>query len=402
MIALGVTGCIGAYKAAEVLRGLQRHGHEVTVVMTRHAQEFIAPLTFEAISGRPVITDQFAPGANAAIEHVALASDIALLLVAPATANIIGKFASGIADDFLSSLYLATRAPVLIAPAMNTQMLTHEAVQANLRTLAARGVRFVEPGEGYLACGWIGKGRLADPEAIVTSALDVLKPRLSLAGRTVLVSAGPTLEDIDAVRFIGNRSSGRMGYALARAAAACGARVVLVSGPTDLDAPPRVERVAVRSAAQMRDAMLARAGEADVIIMAAAVADYTPARAVPGKIKKGAATLQLDLRKTDDILALLSARATGAVLVGFAAESDRVLEHARAKLVEKRLDLIVANDISRADAGFEAETNAVWLLAPGAPDEEVPLQSKDAVAARILDRIEQRLTASAEGPRAAR
>ena len=249
LIALGVTGGIGAYKAVEVVRGLQKGGHEVAAIMTRSARRFVGEVTFEAITRRPVITDQYARGANADIEHIALATDIKLLLVAPATANIIGKFAHGIADDFLSSLYLATRAPVLMAPAMNTNMLEHDAVRRNLAALAARGVQFVEPGAGYLACGWIGKGRLAEPEDIVSAAERILRPAGSLLGRLVVVSAGPTHEDLDDVRYIGNRSSGRMGYGVAAEAARRGARVVLVSGPTSIDVPAGVELVRVRSAA---------------------------------------------------------------------------------------------------------------------------------------------------------
>src|SRR6187200_2057128 len=241
LIALGVTGGIGAYKAVEVARGLQQRGHDVAAIMTRSARRFVGEVTFEAITRRPVITDQFARGLNADIEHIALATDASLLLVAPATANIIGKFANGIADDFLTSLYLATRAPVLMAPAMNTNMLDHAAVQQNLQTLASRGVRFVDPGEGFLACGWIGKGRLAEPEVIVEAAERTIRPAGTLLARRIVVSAGPTYEDIDPVRYIGNRSSGRMGYAIAAEASRRGAHVVLVSGPTRLAAPAGVE-----------------------------------------------------------------------------------------------------------------------------------------------------------------
>src|SRR3954447_20691502 len=274
LIALGVTGGIGAYKAVEVARGLQKRGHEGAAIMTRSARRFIGEVTFEAITRRPVITDQYARGANASIEHIALASDIALLLVAPATANVIGKCANGIADDFLSSLYLATRAPVLMAPAMNTLMLEHEAVRQNLATLTTSGVRFVDPGQGFLACGWIGKGRLAEPDDIVTAADLLLRPSGSLLGRMVVVSAGPTYEDIDEVRYLGNRSSGKMGYAIAAEAARRGARVTLVAGPTSA-APPKVhEIIRVRAASEMHEAVTSRAAAMDVIVMAAAVADY--------------------------------------------------------------------------------------------------------------------------------
>src|SRR5881392_3410035 len=276
LIALGVTGGIGAYKAVEVARGLQKRGHEVVAIMTHSASEFVGPLTFEAITRRPVITDQFDAGMNADIEHIALASTIDLLLIAPATANVIGKMANGIADDFLSTLYIATRAPVLVAPAMNTQMFAHEAVRRNLDTLAARGVRFVEPGEGYLACGWIGKGRLAEPDEIVAAADAVLRPEGPLRGQHVLVTAGPTYEDVDPVRYLGNRSSGRMGYAIAAEASRRGAHVVLVSGPVKLDAPAGVRLERVRSAHEMARAVAEHASGADAVVMAAAVADYTP------------------------------------------------------------------------------------------------------------------------------
>src|SRR3954447_17991904 len=254
LIALGVTGGIGAYKAVEVARGLQKRGHEVVAVMTHSATRFVGSVTFEAITRRRVITDQFEDGMNADIEHIALASTIDLLLIAPATANIIGKLANGIADDFLSTLYTATRAPLLVAAAMNTQMFEHEAVRKNLDTLQARGARFVEPGEGYLACGWIGKGRLAEPDEIVAAAEAILRPEGPLRGRRVLVSAGPTYEDFDPVRFVGNRSSGRMGYAIAAEAARRGAEVTLVSGPTSIDAPPGIDVIRVRRAAEMHAA----------------------------------------------------------------------------------------------------------------------------------------------------
>ncbi|MCA1558969.1 MAG: bifunctional phosphopantothenoylcysteine decarboxylase/phosphopantothenate--cysteine ligase CoaBC [Acidobacteria bacterium] len=394
LVALGVSGGIGAYKAVEVVRGLQKHGHEVAAIMTRSARRFVGEVTFEAITRRPVITDQYARGANADIEHISLATDAALLVVAPATANIIGKFANGIADDFLTSLYLATRAPVLIAPAMNTNMLEHEAVRRNLTTLGARGVRFVEPGDGYLACGWIGKGRLADPEAIVEAAVRVLEPRGSLLGRLVVVTAGPTYEDIDAVRYIGNRSSGRMGYAIAAEAARRGARVILVSGPSALAAPSGAEVISVRSAAEMHAAVGRHAAQADVIVMAAAVADYTPADGgAEGKIEKAEAPLDLRLVRTPDILADLG-RARGQaprpVLIGFAAESGDPVARGREKLKRKGVDLIVANDISRRDAGFDSDLNAATLVDANG-DEPFPLGPKTALASIVLDRAERLL-----------
>jgi len=398
LIALGITGGIGAYKSVEVCRRLQKRGHDVVAVMTRSATRFVGPVTFEAITRRPVITSQWKPGANADIGHISIASDVALLLVAPCTANVVGKFANGIADDFLTSLYLATRAPVLLAPAMNTNMLAHPAVQRNLETLAARGVRFVEPGEGYLACGWIGKGRLAEPDQIVAAADEILAPPESLLrGRRVVVTAGPTYEDIDPVRYLGNRSSGRMGFAIAAEATRRGAQVTLVTGPTPLEPPPADSLVRVRSAAEMHETVMRLAADAEVVVMAAAVADYTPVSAAPQKIAKAEGPLTLTLKRTPDILAdlgqLRSRIGAPAVLVGFAADTTDVLARAQQKLARKGVDLIVANDVSRADAGFDVETNAVTLV--GADDvQDVPLQSKTAVAAAILDRIERLITVS--------
>lgn len=392
LIALGVTGGIGAYKSVEVARGLQKRGHDVVAIMTRSARRFVGEVTFEAITRRPVITDQFARGSNANIEHIALATDIGLLLIAPATANIIGKFANGIADDFLTSLYLATRAPVLMAPAMNTNMLDHPAVQRNMQTLASRGVTFVDPGEGFLACGWIGKGRLAEPDAIVDAAERRLRPSGSLLGKTFVVSAGPTYEDIDPVRFIGNRSSGRMGYAIAAEAARRGAQVILVTGPSRLDAPAGVRVEHVRSAAEMFRAVRAHAlAGTDAVIMAAAVADYTPeAGATTSKIEKGDDPLLLRLVRTPDILAELGRARGGAplpILVGFAAETGDPRGRARQKLTSKQLDLIIANDVSRPDAGFDVDTNAAILIS--ADDEvETPVQLKTELASTIINRIE--------------
>jgi phosphopantothenoylcysteine decarboxylase/phosphopantothenate--cysteine ligase len=397
LIALGVTGGIGAYKSVEVCRGLQKRGHDVVAVMTRAATRFVGPVTFEAITRRQVITSQWKPGANADIEHIAIADQIALLVVAPCTANVIGKFANGIADDFLTSLYLATKAPVLIAPAMNTNMLAHDAVQRNLQVLSARGTRLVEPGEGYLACGWIGKGRLAEPQDIVAAADRIVSPRDSvLRGRRVVVSAGPTYEDIDAVRYIGNRSSGRMGFAIAAAAHARGANVTLVAGPTSIEPPAVDETIAVRRAAEMHAAVMRAAEHADVVVMAAAVADYTPAQPAAGKIAKRDEPLTLTLERTPDILADLgrasARRATPLLLVGFAAEAGDLLAKAREKRARKNVDLIVANDVTSPGAGFDVETNAVTII--GADDEEtLPLQSKSRVADAILDRVERLLKA---------
>jgi len=394
LVALGVSGGIGAYKAVEVARGLQKRSHDVVAIMTHSATRFVGPITFEAITRHKVITDQWEPGANSDIEHISLASTIDLLLVAPATANIIGKFANGIADDFLTTLYTATRAPVLMAPAMNTQMFSHEAVRANLDTLASRGVRFVEPGEGYLACGWIGKGRLAEPDEICAAADLVLRPATSLSGKRIVVTAGPTFEDIDPVRYIGNRSSGRMGFAIAAEAKRRGASVTLIAGPTTAPEPSVTELMRVRSAEEMHRAVMAQASGADAVIMAAAVADYTPEAHADQKVPKTDGSMQLVLRRTPDILKTLGERRESsggpAVLVGFAAETENVVEKAAQKLRNKRVDLIVANDVSRADAGFDVDTNEVTLVSHDGT-ERVPMQSKAGVAAVILDRVEHLL-----------
>ena len=397
LIALGVTGGIGAYKAVEVCRGLQKAGHDVVAVMSRSAVRFVGPVTFEAITRRPVITSQWRPGANADIEHIAIADEIALLLVAPCTANTLGKFANGIADDFLSSLYLATRAPVLLAPAMNSNMLSHDAVQQNLRTLTRRGVRMVEPGEGYLACGWIGKGRLAEPPEVVSAALDVLAPPTSaLRGKRVLVTAGPTYEDLDPVRYLGNRSSGRMGFALAEEATRRGATVTLIAGPTSIEPPVVAETVRVRSARDMHSAVMAAAPRADVVIMAAAVADYTTATRSDDKIAKSDGPMTLVLERTADILAdlaRLSSRAASntPVLVGFAAETGNAVAKARTKRTRKNVDVIVANDVSAQGVGFDVSTNEVTIVSDD-HEQHVALASKERVARAILDEIEGILT----------
>jgi phosphopantothenoylcysteine decarboxylase/phosphopantothenate--cysteine ligase len=386
-VVLGVTGCIGAYKACEVLRELQRRGVDVHVVMTAAATRFVSPMTFEALSRHAVFHDQWALGENGEIRHVSLADDAELLLVAPATANILGKFARGIADDALSTLYLATRAPVVVAPAMNVNMFEHPAVQENLATLRARGVGVVEPGEGYLACGWLGKGRLAEVETIVDAALARLARRRDLAGETVLVTAGPTIEDIDPVRYVSNRSSGAMGYRLAEAARDRGARVILVSGPTALPAPSGVTFVAVRSAEEMQQAVAAQVGAASVVIAAAAVSDYRPARASASKLKKTGAPMPLELVRTPDILKGLGDAKGGRLLVGFAAETEDLVANARRKLETKNLDLIVANDVTAPGAGFGGATNAVVLLRRDGQRRDVPLASKREVAERILDEV---------------
>ncbi len=392
-IALGVTGGVAAYKAAELVRRLQQENLDVQVVMTRAAQEFITPLTFAALTGKKVVTEMFgaqdsAPAnVESAIEHIAIAQRIDLLLVAPATADILGKFAHGIAGDFLSTLYLATKAPVLVAPAMNVNMWEHPATQENLIKLRARGVHVVDPDEGYLACGMTGSGRLASTEAIVRKVRDVLGLRRDLAGQTVLITAGPTCEDIDPVRFLTNRSSGKMGYALAEAALRRGARTILVSGPTELQVPDGAEWVPVRSTEEMRRAVGERAAEANVIVMAAAVSDYRPAAAMMQKIKRGEAGLTLELEPTPDILAELGRGKGNQVLVGFAAETGNVAENARAKLKNKAADMIVANDVTQEGAGFDVDTNIVTLFLRDGGEVPLPKMSKFDVANRIFDQV---------------
>ncbi|HEY6403066.1 MAG TPA: bifunctional phosphopantothenoylcysteine decarboxylase/phosphopantothenate--cysteine ligase CoaBC [Blastocatellia bacterium] len=399
-VLLGVTGCIGAYKAAEILRGLQRQGVQIRVVMTPHATEFVRPLTFEALSGQPVIVEMFDRPNYATIEHISVAREADLLLVAPATANTIAKFAHGIADDFLSTAYLSNTNPVLIAPAMNVEMWNHRATQANIETLRDRGVFFVSPGVGYQACGEVGMGRLAEPEEIVERALEILKSRISdlkfrdFEGERVMVTAGPTIEDLDPVRFIANRSSGRMGYALAEAARDRGARVTLISGPVNLAQPENVEVVNVRSTREMFEAVMSRIQDVTVFIGSAAVADFRPARLSEQKIKKeGRKTITLELEETEDIIAAVGAAPNRErrTVVGFAAESQSLLEYAERKLREKGLDLIVANDITRADAGFGVETNAATILKRDGSRVELPLQSKRALADRALDAIAELL-----------
>jgi len=388
-VVLGVTGCIGAYKACEVLRELQRRDVDVHVVMTRHATEFVTPMTFEALSRHPVFLDQFALGAEGDIRHISLADAAQLLLVAPATANVLGKFARGIADDALTTLYLATKAKVMVAPAMNVNMFDHPAVRENLDILRARGVAVVEPGSGYLACGWLGRGRLAEPEDIVAAAMAALGGAPvagDLDGETVLVTAGPTVEDLDPVRFLSNRSSGRMGFALAEAARTRGARVILVAGPTSVEPPAGVDLVRVRAAEEMARAVSERGASATIVAMAAAVSDYRPAERASSKLKKTPGDGTLVLTRTPDILASLGQAKGARFLIGFAAETDRVLENARAKRTAKNVDLLVANDVSQPGRGFASEQNAAVLIdAEG--ETELPLMSKRALADRIWDRV---------------
>ncbi|HEV3305242.1 MAG TPA: bifunctional phosphopantothenoylcysteine decarboxylase/phosphopantothenate--cysteine ligase CoaBC [Candidatus Sulfotelmatobacter sp.] len=390
-VALGVTGGIAAYKAAEIVRLLQDRGIRVQVIMTRAAQEFVQPLTFAALSGEKVITGMFSsgeeqtPNIDSAIEHIAVAHSIDALLVAPATADVLAHFAQGIASDFLTTLYLATTAPVVVAPAMNVNMWNHPATRANLEILRQRGVKIVEPGSGYLACGMTGSGRLAENEAVVAAVLEALGAAQDLSGETVLITAGPTREKIDPARYLTNRSSGRMGYAVAEAALRRGARVLLVSGPTALTAPEAAEVTRVESAEQMRDAVLNLLPQATIVIKSAAVSDYRAKSASPQKIKrKGLLTLELE--PTADILKEISVRKQSQIVVGFAAETENVLENARQKLADKHLDAIVVNDVSREGIGFDSDRNEVTIITH---DEivDVPETTKWEIGQRVLDQV---------------
>jgi phosphopantothenoylcysteine decarboxylase/phosphopantothenate--cysteine ligase len=392
-IILGVTGCIGAYKSAVILRLLQKEGFEVLPVMTQSAQQFITPLTLEKLSGHKVVSDLFSDH-TVQIEHIRLARESNLLLVAPATANMLAKFAQGIADDFLSTLYLSTLTSVIVAPAMNVEMWHHAATRKNLEILKERGVVIVEPGSGYLACGEEGEGRLAEPEQILEAVLNTFTREKSLLGKRVLITAGPTLEDLDPVRFISNRSSGKMGYALAAEAQSRGAQVVLISGPTQLVPPEGVDLVPVRSASEMAQAVFKHFAQTDVVVMAAAVSDFTPADVSLEKIKKKNAEPVLHLEETVDILKKLGEQKEWQFVVGFAAESGAVGENARQKLREKGLDLIVGNDISQENRGFESDFNQVVVIDRDGKEEEFPPLPKTDVARILWDQIETRYARS--------
>ncbi|MBI3988118.1 MAG: bifunctional phosphopantothenoylcysteine decarboxylase/phosphopantothenate--cysteine ligase CoaBC [candidate division NC10 bacterium] len=386
-IVLGVTGSIAAYKAVELLRELIKREASVTVVMTEGARQFITPLTFATLSKRPVLTDLFTLDYHSRIAHLSTAEGADLLLVAPATANILGKFANGLADDLLTNLFLAAHVPIVIAPAMDLHMWQHPAVQENVRTLQARGIRFVGPEIGELASGLYGPGRLAEILEIIRAIEAILVSPQDLVGMVVLVTAGPTQEPLDPVRYVSNRSSGKMGYAIAEAALARGAKVILVSGPTSLKPPSSVETSFVQTAEEMREAVLKHLPEATIIIKAAAVADYRPVRVLPSKLKKTGEPLTLELIPTPDILEELGKKKEGRILVGFAAETENVIEHAREKLSKKNLDFVVANDVTKEGSGFASETNLVTILDREGHVEELPLLSKKEVAHRILDRV---------------
>ena len=391
-IALGVCGGIAAYKAIEVLRGLQKAGCVVRVAMTQRACEFVQPLTFRALSGSHVIVDDYAPDNPDPIAHITFAQTVDLLIVAPATANIIAKFANGVADDFLTSTYLACTSPVLIAPAMNTTMWEHPATQRNLQQLRADGVHIMEPDAGEMACGTIGPGRLSEPERIVAAALEILRGPATakdLAGERFLITVGATREEIDPVRFISNRSSGRMGFALAEAAMKRGGEVTMVAGVTSVAPPPGARIVQALSAEEMFEAVARERVNASVFIGAAAIADYRPAQRADQKIKKSEDSVTLTLERTRDVLSEVAAsRANGMLVIGFAAETENVVDNAREKLRSKKLDVIVANDVTREDSGFDSTTNAITIITKDNGDPvELPVLSKSEAADRILDMI---------------
>lgn len=389
-VTVGVSGGIASYKAAELVRELQRQAVDVHVVMTQSATHFVQPLTFAALSGHKVITSLFDEEGSSestfdsSIEHISEAQWADALVVAPATANILAKFAHGIADDFLTTMYLATNVPVLVAPAMNVNMWDHPATQANIETLRQRGVRVIEPGSGPLACGMVGAGRLADPAAIADAVLNALGRRHDLAGEVVLVTAGGTREALDPVRFLGNRSSGKMGYALAEAAQARGAKVILVSGPSALYPPAQCEVVKVTTAEEMREAVLSRMDESTIVIKAAAVADYRPVMVSDQKLKRSG-PLTLELAPTEDILAEVARRRRpGQLIIGFAAETENRMENGRAKLLRKGADAIVVNDVASEATGIDSDYNAVTFLTP-TTSIEMPEMTKRNLADRILD-----------------
>ena len=386
MLLLGVTGGIACYKAVELVRLLVKDGFTVQVIMTRGAMEFVTPLTFQTISGMPVATETFNLTQESEIGHINLADSADLFVIAPATANVIGKIAAGIADDLLTTVLMATKAPVLIAPAMNIHMYENPILQENVRKLRRLGYHFIEPAEGYLACGYEGKGRLPEPEKILEEIRRLLKKK-DLVGEKLLITAGPNREPLDPVRYLSNRSSGKMGYALARAAIRRGAEVALISGPTELEPPAGARLTSITTAAEMRHAVLEEFSGCTVLIMAAAVSDYRPVDFARKKIKRGEGPIELRLEPNPDILKEISARKNGKMLVGFAAETGELVTNAAKKLKDKNLDMIVANNVSEAGAGFDVDTNVATILDRAGTVRSLPLMSKDELAEQILDHL---------------
>jgi len=385
-VVLGVSGGIAVYKAAEITSRFVKLGADVKVIMTKHAQEFVAPLTFQGISNNPVVTDMFAPPTRWDVEHIALAKAADIFIIAPATANVIGKMNAGIADDMLTTTVMATKAPVLLAPAMNVGMYENPITQRNIQSLKSLGYHFIEPGEGFLACGDVGKGRLEDPIKIVERAVEILTATDELKGKKVLVTAGPTREAVDPVRYLTNHSSGKMGYAVAKAAKLRGADVVLVSGTKDLEPPSGVEVIQIDSADEMFEAVMKHV-DADVIVKSAAVADYRPANPSDIKIKKMPGDMALPLTRNKDILFEIGQVKDKQFLVGFAAETNDVIDNAKKKMEKKNLDLIVANDITATGAGFNSNTNVVTIIHKNGEEKALDMMTKDEVASEILDAI---------------
>jgi phosphopantothenoylcysteine decarboxylase/phosphopantothenate--cysteine ligase len=383
-VVIGVSGGIACYKAVELVRLLVQDGFNVQVIMTREAMQFVTPLTFQTLSGHPVATEMFNLTQESQIGHINLADQADILLIAPATANIIGKIAAGIADDLLTTVVMATQAPVLFAPSMNVHMFDNPILKENMRKLIRLGYHFMEPEEGYLACGYEGKGRLPEPSDIIEEVQSLLKKK-DLAGERLLITAGPNQEPLDPVRYLSNRSSGKMGYALARQGLRRGAEVTLISGPTSLVPPSGARLISVKTAAEMRKAVLEEFQSATAVLMAAAVADYHPDRSIPSKIKKGRSPIQLRLRPNPDILKEISLRKNGKILIGFAAETEALIANAKKKLTEKNLDLIIANDVTEKGSGFDGDTNVATLLDRYGRVQPFPLMSKDELANRIYD-----------------
>jgi phosphopantothenoylcysteine decarboxylase/phosphopantothenate--cysteine ligase len=391
-ILLAVSGGIAAYKAATVASRLYQSGYEVKVILTESAQKFITPLTFQTLTRQDVYTDTFEEKNPSVVSHIDIADWADLVLIAPATANAIGKLANGIADDMLSTTLLATKADVLIAPAMNVNMFNHPAVQKNMETLASFGWRFIEPNEGLLACGWIGKGRLAEPEELIEAVHSYFNKTngeitLPLAGKKVLITAGPTREELDPVRYFTNHSSGKMGYALAEAARKWGAEVTLVSGPTSLQVPAGMKVENVTSAKEMYDKVLSHYSDQDIVIKCAAVADYTPVSVFENKFKKKNDTWTIELKKTDDILKALGEKKEHQILVGFAAETENLESYAQDKLIRKNLDMVIGNDVSKEGSGFGSDTNEIIMIKKDGSKRTLPILSKDKVAQEILEQV---------------
>jgi len=385
LIVLGVTGGIAAYKSAEIIRRLIKLGARIKVVMTKNAREFITPLTLQTLSKNPVICDMFSLDYKEEIEHISLSEELDLLLVAPASANIIGKFANGIADDFLSTLFLSIDRPIIIAPAMNEKMYANKTVRHNIDKLRANGIEIIDPGYGELACDTVGWGRLADEETIIKKVEDVLKRKQDFLNKKVMITAGPTQEPMDSVRFLTNLSSGKMGYALAREAKRRGAEVILISGPTHLMKPHDIDLISIRTAEEMRKEAMDNFNNVDIVIKASAVSDFRPKKSVSHKIKKESENIVLELERTPDILEEMGSKKGNKILIGFAAETENIIKNAKEKIKRKNLDLVVANDVSKKDIGFQSDLNKAFLIFRDGEIKDLPVMTKELLAKEILD-----------------